>query len=133
MNGAIKSYLNENAISIEDFAIEPKFIAELIHLIQNGKISNSIAEQKIFPEMTKNPTLSPLKIAEENNLIQESNDDAIVGFIQQVFDQNPNEVNRYKNGEKQLTGFLMGQLMKVSKGKADPKKANQLMRELLEK
>lgn len=133
LNGSIKSYLNENAISIEDFSIEPKFIADLIQLIQDGKISNSIAEQKIFPEMTKNPTLSPLKIAEENNLIQESNDDAIVGFIQQVFDENPNEVSRYKNGEKQLTGFLMGQLMKVSKGKADPKKANQIMRELLEK
>jgi len=132
LNGAIKSYLNENAIAIENFAIKPQQIAELISVIQDGKISNSIAEQKVFPEMVKTPESSPLKIAEKLNLIQESNDGAIEEFIQQVFAENPNEVERYKNGEKQLTGFLMGQLMKVSKGKADPKKANQLMRKILE-
>ena len=132
LNGAIKSHLNEQAITIENFSIQPPQIAQLIQIIQEGKISNSIAEQKIFPEMILHPTFSPLKIAGDLNLLQESNDDVIVGFIQQVFDENPSEVARYKNGEKQLTGFLMGQLMKVSKGKADPKKANQLMRTLLE-
>ncbi|NRA12666.1 MAG: Asp-tRNA(Asn)/Glu-tRNA(Gln) amidotransferase GatCAB subunit B, partial [Crocinitomicaceae bacterium] len=54
-------------------------------------------------------------------------------FIKEVIKQHPDEVERYRNGEKQLVGFLMGQLMRVSKGKADPKTANQLMRQTLEK
>ena len=109
----------------------PSDLAEIVDLISSGKISNSIAEQKLFP-LKVNSTESAETIAIKENLIQEGDDDAIAGFIQQVLDENPNEVERYKNGEKQLTGFLMGQLMKVSKGKADPKKANQLLRERLD-
>ncbi len=131
INGPIKSYLNKNAISIEDLEfIKPKDVVEIIQLIDDGKISNSVAEQKVFPEKVKSE-LSALAIAEQNNLIQEGDDDAIVGYVNQVISENPAEVERYRNGEKQLTGFFMGQLMKVSQGKADPKKANQLLRELL--
>ena len=131
INGAVKSYLNKNAISIDDLKyLKPKDIADIISLIDAGKISNSIAEQKLFPEKV-NSDLTALEIAEKNNLIQEGDDDAIETYISQVIEQNPNEVERYKNGEKQLTGFLMGQLMKKSQGKADPKKANQLLREKL--
>lgn len=131
LNGPIKSYLNKNALTIGDLInMKPKDVAEIIQLIDNGKVSNSIAEQKIFP-LKINSSKTALTIAEQSNLIQESDDDAIVDYIKQVFEQNPNEVERYKNGEKQLTGFLMGQLMKISKGKADPKKANQLIREML--
>jgi len=132
LNGPIKSYLNKNALTIKNLTfMQPKDVAEIIELIESGKVSNSVAEQKIFPIKITSSN-SSLEIAEKNNLIQESDDDAIDGFIKQVIDQNPNEVERYKNGEKQLTGFLMGQLMKISQGKADPKKANQLMREKLE-
>lgn len=131
LNGPVKSYLNKNAMAINELSLlKPKDIAEIILLIDEGKVSNSIAEQKIFPEKI-NSKESAIEIAEKLNLIQESNDDAIVEFIQQVIAENPNEVDRYKNGEKQLTGFLMGQVMKISKGKADPKKANQLLREML--
>ncbi|MDF1671884.1 MAG: Asp-tRNA(Asn)/Glu-tRNA(Gln) amidotransferase subunit GatB [Vicingaceae bacterium] len=131
LNGPIKSHLNKNAQTIEGLSnMKPKDVAEIIELIDSGKISNSIAEQKIFP-LKINGKESALEIAERLNLIQESGDDAIVDYIKQVFEQNPDEVERYKNGEKQLTGFLMGQLMRVSGGKADPKKANQLIREML--
>lgn len=131
INGPIKSYLNKNAIAIGDLEyMQPKDLAEIIQLIDDGKISNSIAEQKVFPKKVKSE-LSALEIAEQNNLIQEGDDDTIITFVNQVIEQNPNEVNRYKNGEKQLTGFFMGQLMKLSKGKADPKKANQLLLEKL--
>jgi aspartyl-tRNA(Asn)/glutamyl-tRNA(Gln) amidotransferase subunit B len=75
---------------------------------------------------------TPLLIAEELNLIQDSNEDAILGFIHEVIRLNPAETERYRAGEKQLIGFFMGQLMKVSKGKADPKAANPLMRQTLE-
>lgn len=83
--------------------------------------------------MLKNPNATPLEIAETNNLIQDSNEDSILTFIDEVIKQHTAEVERYRNGEKQLVGFFMGQLMKVSKGKADPKAANQLMRETLDK
>jgi aspartyl-tRNA(Asn)/glutamyl-tRNA(Gln) amidotransferase subunit B len=130
--GDIKSYLNQNGLEIEEFPVNASQIAALIEIIDGGKISSTIASQKIFPVLLAEPTKNPLKIAEELNLIQESDESSILEYIQQVIDQNPTEIERYKNGEKQLTGFLMGQLMKISKGKADPKAANQLMRDRLD-
>lgn len=131
--GDIKSYLNHNGYEIDQFPISAPQIAALIQLIDDGKISSTVASQKIFPELLKQPTKNPLSIAEELNVIQESDESSILGYIQEVIQQNPKEVERYRNGEKQLTGFLMGQLMKISKGKADPKAANQLMRDELDK
>jgi aspartyl-tRNA(Asn)/glutamyl-tRNA(Gln) amidotransferase subunit B len=132
MMGDIKSYLNEFGVEIDEFPLKPEQIASLIALIEEGKISTSVASQKIFPAFVKNPSIAPLALAEEMNLIQDSNEDAILGFINEVIKQHPSEVERYRNGEKQLVGFFMGQLMKVSKGKADPKAANELMRKTLE-
>ncbi|HNS42845.1 MAG TPA: Asp-tRNA(Asn)/Glu-tRNA(Gln) amidotransferase subunit GatB [Taishania sp.] len=130
--GDVKSYINHRGLEITDFPVLPQQLAALIQLIDEGKISTSIASQKVFPALTENPTEAPLKIAEQLNVIQDSNADSIKEYILKVIELNPNEVARYKNGEKQLTGFFMGQLMKVSQGKADPKQANQLMREMLE-
>ena len=132
MMGDIKSYLNEFGVDIEDFPLNPEKIVALINLIEQGKISSSVASQKIFPEMLKQLDKTPLELAESMNLIQDSNEDSILGFINEVIKQHPSEVERYRNGEKQLTGFLMGQLMKISKGKADPKAANELIRKTLE-
>ena len=130
--GDIKSYLNQQGVEIEDFPIKAEKIAQLIELLDGNKVSSTVASQKIFPELLKNPEKNPLQIAEELNVLQDSNEDSIKGYIQEVIDKNPSEVDRYRNGEKQLVGFFMGQLMKVSQGKADPKASNQLMREMLE-
>ena len=73
-----------------------------------------------------------LLIAEKLNLIQDSSEDTLKNFILKVFQENKAEVERYKAGEKQLTGFFMGKLMQISNGKADPKIANILMRKMLE-
>ena len=131
LNGAVKSYINEHAVSIEDFVVKPETIAALIDLIDANKVSNSIAAQKIFPLLIQNPDSTPLAIAEQNNWLMEEDDDSLSDHLKTVFENNPDEVARYKNGEKQLTGFFMGQLMKVSKGKADPKKASQLIGKML--
>lgn len=131
MMGDVKSYLNEYGVEIEEFPLKPSIIASLIQLIDEGKVSTSIASQRIFPEMLKSVE-TPLQIAERLNLIQDSNEDTLKGFILQVFKENENEVERYRAGEKQLTGFFMGKLMKVSQGKADPKIANSLLRQMLE-
>ena len=131
MMGDVKSYLNEFGFEIHEFPITVERLAALISIIDEGKVSNSVASQRIFPELLKSE-LSPLAIAEQLNLIQDSSEDTLKGFILQVFEENQAEVERYRNGEKQLTGFFMGKLMKVSNGKADPKIANKLLRELLE-
>lgn len=130
--GDIKSYLNQNGLEMDQFPITAKTITDLITIIDEGKISSTIASQKVFPALIENPSASPIEIAKSLNLIQDSDEDSIMGYINEVIANNPSEVERYRNGEKQLTGFFMGQLMKVSKGKADPKAANQLMRKALD-
>jgi aspartyl-tRNA(Asn)/glutamyl-tRNA(Gln) amidotransferase subunit B len=129
--GEIKSYINEQGIDISSVPIGAERIAALIELIDQGKISNSIAAQRLFPALFES-TETPLEIAERLNLIQSSDSSVIESFIAQVIEQNTAEVERYRNGEKQLIGFFMGQLMKVSGGKADPKASNAILRQKLE-
>jgi aspartyl-tRNA(Asn)/glutamyl-tRNA(Gln) amidotransferase subunit B len=128
--GDIKSYLNENGVQIDAFPIPAIKISELINLIDDGKVSSSAASQKLFPELLESKE-SVQEIAERLNIIQVSNEGDLSSFIDEVIRSNSSEVERYKNGEKQLVGFFMGQLMKVSKGKADPKVANSLLRDKL--
>jgi aspartyl-tRNA(Asn)/glutamyl-tRNA(Gln) amidotransferase subunit B len=127
--GSVKSYLNEKAIGIGEFPISAARISDLINLIDSGKVSNNLASQKLFPAMLESDD-SPLKIAEVNNWIQDSDEDAIKNMVLEVFAENPSEFERFKGGEKKLMGFLMGQLMKKSQGKADPKSASKLINEL---
>jgi aspartyl-tRNA(Asn)/glutamyl-tRNA(Gln) amidotransferase subunit B len=130
--GSIKSSLNERAIDIKNFEIEASRIGQLIKLIDQGKISNSIATQKIFPEMIINQE-NPEKIAKSNNWIQESDSNTLKTYVEQVISNNPEKVAQYKSGKKGLIGFFMGEVMKLSKGKADPKMANKMVQEYLNK
>ncbi|TFV97385.1 Asp-tRNA(Asn)/Glu-tRNA(Gln) amidotransferase subunit GatB [Algoriphagus kandeliae] len=131
MMGPIKSYLNETATHIYDFTINPKRLAELLALIEEGKVSSSIASQKIFPELIKTPKVSPFEIAQKLNLIQESDETSLKPIIEEVLKENGQKVAEYKSGKKGLTGFFMGQVMRKSNGKADPKVATKLLTELL--
>lgn len=130
--GEVKGYLNQKALEITDFEISPKRIADLVNLIDSGKVSYSIAANKLFPEMFNYPTLSALELASKLNVIQDSDEGKLKEYIEQVIANNSKEVERYVAGEKQLVGFFMGQLMKVSQGKADPKQSNVLMRKMLD-
>lgn len=132
MMGAVKSHLNENALSIEDFKVKPEAIAEIIELIASNKISNSIANQKIFPYLVEHPNLTPVQIAEQNNWIQESDSSAIDEYINAALEKFPDKVKAYQAGNKNLLGLFMGEVMKSSKGKADPKMATALLKEKLE-
>jgi aspartyl-tRNA(Asn)/glutamyl-tRNA(Gln) amidotransferase subunit B len=129
--GDVKSYLNEQGVEIEHFPIKPYRLAGLIELIAEGKISHSIAAQKLFPIMLSD-SREALALAIEHDLLQTSDDDAVKNFIQEVLSANAKEVERYRSGEKQLIGFFMGQFMKVSGGKVDPKSANELLRNALD-
>lgn len=129
----IKSYLNENALEMVDIKVSTDAIASLIALIDDGKVSNSVASQNIFPVMLANPEKKPLEIARELNLIQQSDVGVINEFVEQAINNNPDKVARYREGQKGLIGFFMGEVMKLSKGKADPKLANRLLSEILNK
>jgi len=128
----IKSYLNDKAIDIEEFNIAPEKISELISLIDSSKISNSVAAQKVFPVMTENTSKSPLEIAENNNWILDSNEDALTEMIEKALAKFPEKVEEYKAGKKGLLGLFMGEVMKQAGGKIDPKTANSKLREVLE-
>lgn len=131
--GDIKSYLNQNAIDIDQFPVQPEHIAALISLIDNNKISTSIASQKLFPLMINHIGKTPEELATQHNLMQSSDDSEIEAIAKSVINQWPDKVEAYKNGNKGLLGLFMGEFMKVSKGKANPKKANQIIREILDK
>lgn len=133
MMGPIKGYLNELTLDISQFPLKPVKIAELIKLVDSNKTSFSVASQKIYPLLLQQPNKQPLEIAEAENLLQESNEDTILPIIEEVVAAWPAKVTAYKNGKKGLIGLFMGEVMKKSQGKADPKMTNQLLREVLEK
>ncbi|WP_296701371.1 Asp-tRNA(Asn)/Glu-tRNA(Gln) amidotransferase subunit GatB [Algoriphagus sp.] len=132
MMGPIKSYLNEHNLSINDFPVGTDSLAELISLIDAGKVSFTVASQKIYPVMLKSSEDSPNKIAQKLNLIQESNESSLKPIVEAVLADNAAKVVEYKSGKKGLMGMFMGQVMKKSQGKADPKVATKLLTELLE-
>jgi aspartyl-tRNA(Asn)/glutamyl-tRNA(Gln) amidotransferase subunit B len=131
--GPVKSHLNELPLSADEFPIPAAILAELISLVDSGKISFSVASQRIFPELLGSPNKTALEVAQQLNLIQESNHDAIIPIIDEVLKEFPLKVEEYKNGKKGIVGMFMGEVMKRSKGKADPKVANELITKKLEK
>ena len=133
MMGSIKSYLNENAIAIEQFNVKPKTIADLIALIDEGKIFNAAATQKLFPELMLHMDEAPLSIAQRLDIIQSNDTGALQELVNQALAKYPEKIAEYKNGKTNLLGLFVGEVMKMGKGKADPKLANQLVKEALEK
>lgn len=132
MIGPVKSYLNELTLHIRDFALQPARLADLIALTDAGKISFSTAAQKLFPKLIEQPHLSAETLAEQLGLLQTSDDQFIQPIIAEVLSTFPDKVAEYKKGKTGLLGMFTGEVMKRSKGKADPKKTNELIRTALE-
>ncbi|MCF8277489.1 MAG: Asp-tRNA(Asn)/Glu-tRNA(Gln) amidotransferase subunit GatB [Flavobacteriales bacterium] len=132
VTGDIKSFLNEFAVHMEDFPVKPKTMAKLIALIDEGKVSHSAASQKLFPELCKNPDKAPLEIAQSLDLIQESDSGQLEEWVDAALAAYPDKVEEYRGGKQGVLGLFMGEVMKLSKGKADPKLANQLVRQKLQ-
>jgi aspartyl-tRNA(Asn)/glutamyl-tRNA(Gln) amidotransferase subunit B len=131
--GSVKYQLNKLGIGIADFPLKPERIVELIDLVDTNKISYSVASSKLFNEMVENPEMSAFALAEKLNLLQESNDTSILPIIEEVLAKYPDKVLAYQKGSKNLLGMFMGEVMQISKGKIDPKKANELIKNALEK
>lgn len=131
--GPIKSFLNERALVISEFTLKPEKIAEIIELIDAGSVSNSAANSRLFPELVNQPSKSAKNLAQELDLLQNSNSNELQELVTQALSKFPEKVTEYKNGKVGLLGMFVGEVMKLSKGKADPKILNQLVKETLEK
>lgn len=125
--GPVKSYLNESGLSAEACPVKPAVLATIIDLIDSNKLNFAIASQRVFPELIKDPSRSPLEIAQQLNVLQDSSQDTILPIVEQVIREFPLKVEEYKNGKKAIVTMFMGEVMKRSKGKADPKVANELI------
>jgi len=132
VQGAVKSFLNERAITMAEFPLTVQHLADIIQLIDDNKISHSVASKQLFPYLLDNPAQTAAAAAEAQGLLQQSDSGALEAMIQQVLDANPAKVAEYRAGKKSLTGMFMGELMKLTGGKADPKMANQLLRQKLD-
>ncbi|MCW3462724.1 Asp-tRNA(Asn)/Glu-tRNA(Gln) amidotransferase subunit GatB [Chitinophaga nivalis] len=128
--GPVKSYLNEHTIDISRFPVTPAALAALITLTDSGKVSFSIASSRILPEMIQQPE-EPLAIATRLNLLQDNNADNITPIIEEVLAKYPDKVAAFKGGKKGLMALFVGEVMKLSKGKADPRLTNELLAEKL--
>ena len=124
-------FLKENNININQTKLTPKALADLVELITKGTISNNIAK-KILPQMLENGA-DPKAIVEKEGLSVISDEGAIKALVEKVVSNNPAQVQAYKNGKTNLMGFFVGQIMKETKGRANPQIINKLLSEELNK
>jgi len=127
MLGPVKSWLNEQNAGMESFLLPPASLAALIALIADGKVNFSIASSRILPAMIAEPGKTPMDIATELNLIQDTDAGSILPVIEEVLAKFPGKVAEFKAGKKGLIGLFVGEVMKLSAGKADPKLTNELL------
>lgn len=130
--GPVKSALNERTLTANEIPVTPATLAALIQIIDEGKVSFSIASQRIFPELIKNPEKSPLEVAQQLNVLHDSNEDTLQPIVDEVIQAFPEKVTEYRKGKKGLLAMFMGEVMKRSKGKADPKVASELLSKKLQ-
>jgi aspartyl-tRNA(Asn)/glutamyl-tRNA(Gln) amidotransferase subunit B len=127
MMGPVKSWLNDANMAANQLPLSPETLAAIILLIDEGKLNFAVAAQKLFPELIKNPDRVPLALAQELNLIQDSNEDSILPVIESIIKEFPQKVEEYKKGKKAILTMFMGEVMKRTKGKADPKVTTELL------
>jgi len=130
--GPVKSWLNAHALPMKDFPLSPECLAQLTDLVEKGEISHSAAVQKLFPALLSQPHESPVDLAVRLGLQQVQDTDELCRLAQEVLQSWPDKVAAYRSGKKGMIGLFMGELMKKSGGKADPKMATKLLEGLLE-
>ncbi|HMK50183.1 MAG TPA: Asp-tRNA(Asn)/Glu-tRNA(Gln) amidotransferase subunit GatB [Thermodesulfovibrionales bacterium] len=129
MKGDLMKMLNEDGRSIEECAVKPSQLAGMLKLIDNNTISGKIAKT-VFEELYKTGK-DPEVIVKEKGLIQITDTGEIEKAVDDVLSRHSGEVERYKAGEDKLLGFLVGQVMKLTKGKANPQAVNELLKSRL--
>ncbi|HJF19127.1 MAG TPA: Asp-tRNA(Asn)/Glu-tRNA(Gln) amidotransferase subunit GatB [Enterococcus columbae] len=129
--GEVSAYLNSEKLTLDQVKLTPENLAGMIQLIVDGTISSKIAK-KVFQELIKNGG-DPKVIVKEKGLIQLSDPAQLLPMINEVLDNNAQSVEDFKNGKDRAVGFLVGQIMKATKGQANPGVVNQLLQQELAK
>jgi aspartyl-tRNA(Asn)/glutamyl-tRNA(Gln) amidotransferase subunit B len=123
--GEVSAYLNANQVELEDAALTPAGLAGMISLIEKGTISSKIAKT-VFKELIENGG-DPEEIVKAKGLVQISDEGELGKIVAGIMDNNPQSIEDYKNGKDKAIGFLVGQVMKETKGKANPQMVNKLI------
>jgi aspartyl-tRNA(Asn)/glutamyl-tRNA(Gln) amidotransferase subunit B len=131
--GPIRQWLHEHHITIEQLGLAPEKLAGLLQLVDEGKVNFSIASSKILPALIGDSNTNALAIAESLNLLQVSDSGELEKWIDEVIAKMPEKVAEYKKGKKGLIGLFVGEVKKLSKGKADPKVVTSLLEQALQK
>ncbi|MBL7769294.1 MAG: Asp-tRNA(Asn)/Glu-tRNA(Gln) amidotransferase subunit GatB [Flavipsychrobacter sp.] len=129
--GPIKAWLNENNQQLDQFKLIPEQLAKLVELVQSGKISFSSASSRLFPRLLDQPDTDPATLAASLQLLQDAGEDQIEQWVTEVLSKMPDKVAEYKKGKRGLIGLFMGEVKKVSKGKADPKTTTAVLEQKL--
>ena len=128
----INPYLAETGTAAADFPLSMAHLAELLQLIEAGQVSVSAAYQRLFAEMLQQPSASPGELARQLNLIQTADTDFLEKLVDEVIQAQPGKAAEYKKGKKGLLGFFMGEVMRASGGKAEPRTTTALLQKKLE-
>ncbi|RFA34199.1 aspartyl/glutamyl-tRNA amidotransferase subunit B [Virgibacillus dokdonensis] len=129
--GEISAYMNKHLKELDELAITPEALAKMIQLIADGTISSKIAK-KVFAELVEHGG-DPEKIVKEKGLVQISDEGQLKEIISNVLDENEQSIIDYKNGKNKAVGFLVGQVMKATKGQANPPMVNKILLEEINK
>jgi aspartyl-tRNA(Asn)/glutamyl-tRNA(Gln) amidotransferase subunit B len=122
--------IHDREVEIDEFWITPTALAQLIELIDNKTISGKIAKT-VFADMLESKK-DPGTIVKDKGLVQITDEGEIEKSVEQVIQENPNPVQEYLKGKERAIGFLVGQVMKLTQGKANPKIVNELLRKKMD-
>ncbi|TMU84815.1 Asp-tRNA(Asn)/Glu-tRNA(Gln) amidotransferase subunit GatB [Bacillus sp. BHET2] len=129
--GEVSAYLNAQQKELEDVKLTPEGLAGMIQLIEKGTISSKIAK-KVFKELVENGG-DPEQIVKDKGLVQISDEGALLKIVTETLDANPQSIEDFKNGKDRAIGFLVGQIMKATKGQANPPLVNKLLLQEIKK
>lgn len=127
----IASYLNKNNYSISDLKLSPEHLSDLVKIISEGKISSKQAKDVFLDIVETNA--SPIDVANKLGIVQMSDENAIMDLVIEALNENPQAIEDFKNGKDRAVGFLVGQIMKKSRGKANPAMTSKLVIQELKK
>ncbi|SDK62270.1 Asp-tRNA(Asn)/Glu-tRNA(Gln) amidotransferase subunit GatB [Alkalibacterium thalassium] len=130
--GEVSAYLNSEQVELLDTALTPESLAEMINLIADGTISSKIAK-KVFKELVTNGSTDVKALVEEKDWVQLSDPSKLLPIITDTLDKNEQSIEDYKNGKDRALGFLVGQVMKQTRGQANPGMVNKLLKQELDK
>ena len=132
MMGPVRSHLNDRGLEFSEVSLPAEKIAELVQLVDDGKVNFSVASTKIFNALLDSPEKNAMQIATELNLIQQSDTGSVSAWVNEVIAKLPDKVKEYKAGKKGLMGLFAGEVKKISKGKADMNVVHKLLAEKLD-